>query len=186
MTMNLRSLPGKMRDKLAMSVPSLISSLTVYSTLREASNLRLTEVSARSAPSTTDSSPLNMSSGPSAPCRSCARRSFPAVAVLQRREQEIKHWGNRVCVPAVQRVVIEDFKDSFDDIGATSEHAERLLGASTEYPLGSSNTHSVYNIRSEPEWDRLWNGEKLPLVGDQDKWFLHTLHCRTCLVKGYP
>jgi len=82
-TMKLESLPGKMRDKFAMSVASLISSLTVYSTLREVSNLRLTDVSARSAPSTTDSSPLNVSSGPSAPFKSCARRSFPAVAVLQ-------------------------------------------------------------------------------------------------------
>lgn len=60
--------------------------------------------------------------------------------------------------------MIENFKDSFDDIGATAEHAERLLGASTEHPLGSSNTHPVYNIRSEPEWDKLGNREKLPLV----------------------
>ena len=60
--------------------------------------------------------------------------------------------------------MIEDFKNSFDDIGATTEHTERLLGASTEYTLGFGNTHSVHNIRSQPEWDKFWNGEKLPLV----------------------
>jgi len=60
--------------------------------------------------------------------------------------------------------MIEDFKNSFDDIGATTEHAERLLGAPTEYSLSSGNTHPVRNIRSEPEWDRFWDWEKLPLV----------------------
>ena len=69
-----------------------------------------------------------------------------------------------ICAPAVQRVVIEDLKDSFNNIGATTEHAECLLGASAEYTLGSSYTHSIHNIRSEPEWDKFWNEKELPLI----------------------
>ena len=66
--------------------------------------------------------------------------------------------------PAVQRVVIEDFKDSFNNISATTEHAERLLGASAEYTLCSSYTHSIHNICSEPKRDEFWNEKKLPLI----------------------
>jgi hypothetical protein len=82
--------------------------------------------------------------------------------------------------------VIEDFKDSFDDIGAMPEHAERLLSASTEYSLRSGYAHSVYNIRSEPEWDEFWNREELPLARRLGYMILHTLYYGTCLFKGYP
>ena len=86
----------------------------------------------------------------------------------------------------MQGVMIEDFKDSFDDISTITEHAERFLSASTEYSLGSSYTHSVHNIRSEPEWDEFWNWEKLPLVKRLGYMILQTLYYGTRLIKGYP
>ena len=91
-----------------------------------------------------------------------------------------------ICAPAMQRVVIEDFEDSFNNIGATTEHAERLFSASAEYSLCSGYTHSIHNIRSESEWDKFWDEKEPPLIRKLVS-VTHTLYIRKlALSKAIP
>ena len=87
--------PANISAKLEMSVASVMSSLTVYSTLKVLSSFRATPFSARSAASS--SVPLCMSIPmPSLSVSftlwfvsGCARRNFTALAVLQRSQSRV-------------------------------------------------------------------------------------------------
>lgn len=159
-----------MLARFTISVASAIRSFTVYSTLSVLSNLRATELNARSAASS--AVPLDISMP--IPCRveslctlavvlPCTCFTFNSLAVLFKKIVSVLSEIGLPHLPRVERIVLEHFQHCHDDLRAFSKDTKSLFSAASEYTISARCPKSINYVGCHTEWNTFWHLENLPL-----------------------